>query len=80
MFFGGSHSPIQGPFLRPYGGTRPQDLTNLLYEVDASETNPACDLSTPRAVLSSSERTASELNIHAISFHFSADALDFTWV
>src|SRR6266480_5223104 len=49
VFFGGLHSPIQGPSSGPYGGTRPQDLTNLLYEVCASSKRPACDLSTPKS-------------------------------
>ena len=70
MFFGGPHSPIQGPFSGPYGGTRPQDLTNLLYEVIASNCRAACDLSTPKAVHSLRSIPPPNSHIRTISFGY----------
>jgi hypothetical protein len=66
MLCGGHHSPIRGRHA-PHDDVQSQVLTNLLYEVNASNQHAACDLSTPE-VLFRSLPHARARNIHLISF------------
>ena len=74
MLCGGHHSPIRGR-QAPHDDVQSQVWTNLLYEVYASKTNAACDLSTPE-VLFRSLPHAQAKDIHLISFLYGCGELN----